>query len=343
MTPEQERFRKTAEKQILRAMLSKKLKFSLAKEAVCTGVTSAGAAYVYISGIPPALQIPTYVLTGLAALMLAETYSSIKHIRSISEKNKRLISALNNEEAPALEIMISLESELLVKQMSKEYSPEEKQAYKEISRSWNERPLEEQVEALAEEANSLIGYDISVPKIERSADFKPNQTGRYDYGQKIIIMPINRKAPVITLAHEYAHHIQGVKSCSKDWNLHHFLTEGFADAIALASVENYALKTGDKNMESDARCTRLHKLCFYRNIFRSPEMMKSGDRAMLADYYAGTAAFLVAEQKHGRGIYREILDSKNPHGLLVEMVCERSEVNLGTKQSEVTMVCGRQA
>jgi hypothetical protein len=149
--------------------------------------------------------------------------------------------------------------------------------------------------------------------------------------------------------------MQAVKSCSRDWFVHEFLSDGFANAIAMYAVSSYALKTGDKNMESGVICDKLHTLSFYRNIFRSPKAMQPEEKKVLANYYAGTAAFLVAEQKHGREIYRQMLDSKNPHELLVEMVCERSEVlrakqsgasnvsekvNLGTKQGRVTMVCG---
>ncbi|MFA5888519.1 MAG: hypothetical protein WC852_07460, partial [Candidatus Nanoarchaeia archaeon] len=264
--------------------------------------------------------------------------SSIAGISSISGKNKQLISALNNEESSTLENMISLESELLVEQMSKEYSPEEKQAYKEISRLWNEKPLEKQVEALAGEVNSLIGYEISVPKIERSAKLKANVLGWYDLRNRIMIMPTSHNPSAITSAHEYAHHTQAVKSCSRDWFVHEFLSEGFANAIAMDAVSSYALKTGDKNMESGVICDRLHILSFYRNIFRSPKIMQSEEKKVLANYYAGTAAFLVAEKKHGRGIYRQMLDSKNPHGLLIEMVCD-----LGTKQDGLTMVAERKA
>ncbi|MFH1066066.1 MAG: hypothetical protein V1734_06170 [Nanoarchaeota archaeon] len=313
MSFDETNYHEQAEKQILKAMQPKRLKYALITEAVIAGAPGFEAGYFSGSAF--------YLCAGAAALAVAGGCLTFSSMRTASKNNRKLISAMNNEERQTLETMLNLEarrSHLLHRQLSEEYGSNQDWALQDGSKAWNEKPLEDQLEAVAAKVNSLLGYDIPVPQIAKCAK-KGNE---YRYLSKNIITPEDHPSPV-TLAHEYAHHISHVKSCSKEWDLHDFLSEGFAEVVALAAVNDYALKTDDRIMQREVTRSKINCLSDYKAIFNSRHIMRMEGANDLADYCVGTTAFLVAERKHGKGIYRQMLDSKNPHGLLVTMVCGR--------------------
>lgn len=304
MTSDSE-IRADIEKEILKGMQPKGLKYFAIEHAIAAGVNGTWA-YMMDGGW-------TYLFAGMAAVSLAGVYNAIAGVKTASRNAKRIISALNNQERRLLDLMID-----------EEFAKIESLESKEAKSRWDEMPLEDQLKAVAEEANLLFGYEgIRLPKIERStktgdayADYSPYM--------KLIRVRESEKAGARTIAHEYVHHLEKIKNKSLQWRWSSFMGEGLAVAGGMAAAESYALKIEDRDMGMELHSDRISRISDYKQLFQNGFLLQTEGRRHMIYYTVAPTAFLVAERKHGKGIYKQVLESKKPLDLLTDMVCGRT-------------------
>lgn len=182
--------------------------------------------------------------------------------------------------------------------------------------------LEYHRKAMEQEINALLNVDAKMPAVE--IKFPKNslsliRSGVYDTEKKqITINTLNSSFKSIeTLAHEYCHYIQNIKEygwLSDSPIYDSTLCEGFAEAAAIASIGNYAEKSGNLMIKCDALKSAQKHMQRCRN-YCLDNMPLSG-----IHYDVGATAFILAEAKHGKGVYEKVLKSKDPAGTLIEML-----------------------
>ncbi|HII16170.1 MAG TPA: hypothetical protein HA362_07735 [Nanoarchaeota archaeon] len=299
------------EKEILKEMQPKGLKYMAIEYALATVLNGTWACSLGGGW--------TYLFAGMAALSLPGIYNAIAGVKAASRNAKRIVSALNNEERGTLGMLLHEErvkyDGLLDKEPKRGIlwdSNTEKSA-------WYEKPLEEQLTDIAEEANLLFGYEgIILPKIERSTE-TGTDAANYNPSIKLIRVSESKKASACTIAHEYVHHIGNIKKRILQWSP--FLGEGLAEAAGASAAESYGLRAGDWVIETESHLARISCLRDYIEGFDCRHLLEiEGSRDMVF-YTVAPTAFLVAERKHGKGIYKQVLESKKPMELLADMVC----------------------
>lgn len=139
---------------------------------------------------------------------------------------------------------------------------------------------------------------------------------------------IKEEMIAMTVAHEYTHHVESGSITSLFGSLD-VLTEGVAEAIAVAATKKYAHRKNDKLSLDYAKKSitlRLAGAIDLIDIFErgfggpcSQETFKKNFQHKYS-YAIGCAAFLVAEMRNGQGIYKDILRTEDSLGLLVDML-----------------------
>ena len=172
--------------------------------------------------------------------------------------------------------------------------------------------------------NALLNVNAKMPVVEikipaNPLNFVVGRPGVYDTEKKqITLNTLNSSFRSIeTLAHEYCHFIQDIKEYdwfSNDPLYDSTLCEGFAEAAAIAAIGDYADKSGNLMMKCDALKSAQEHMQRCRN-YCLDNMPLSG-----VHYDVGATAFILAEAKHGKGIYEKVLKSKDPAGALVDLL-----------------------
>ncbi|MDI6737719.1 MAG: hypothetical protein QME12_04355 [Nanoarchaeota archaeon] len=177
--------------------------------------------------------------------------------------------------------------------------------------------------AMEMEVNSLLNISARMPAVKAGIPANPffllAGAGMYDTRKKqISIHSINSAyAAIEALAHEICHYVQNLKEYNwvSDSPIYDSaLCEGFADAIAIASIGNYAEKSGNLMLKCNAlKSAQKHmEACRDYCADRMPSIK--------TDNHVGATAFLLAEARHGKGVYEKVLKSCDPAGTLVRLL-----------------------
>ncbi len=129
---------------------------------------------------------------------------------------------------------------------------------------------------------------------------------------------MNEYALYPTVAHELAHFFQDCRNpdANMDWNNFKFLKEGFARGVELIIAKSEAKTRGKSALVN----TTLERL--YEDIteFASNGYKEDAEKQLHYEGHWGSCAFIIAEAKHGRGIYREMMHSPQPYEMLIDML-----------------------
>jgi len=174
------------------------------------------------------------------------------------------------------------------------------------------------LDEMAEIVKGILGIETDRPPVFENKHLIFRHPGVYNVNRKeITLYNINPYFVPEIVAHEYIHHTQYAFKYSMKWKNNNILPEGMAYPLGNAAAMEYAsesgnliaVKTGSSSLSNGLMQTiklikegeRHRKTCMERNV----------------EFYPGIAAFLVAEAKHGKKIYREIIKSPQPAEYLI--------------------------
>jgi len=191
--------------------------------------------------------------------------------------------------------------------------------YKEAQNMINEENLQTIIaEEIIEIVQGMIGVTAEKPGIIQ--DKSLHRGAKYIVLKQEICIGTNFKFGELpeAIAHEYAHHIELSSRAQMQWMRYIALMEGFAYMAGINAAKEYSHR-------KKTQAPRWFALRHAADILHTAESfleMKNAmcaykpDRNRFINY--GITAFLVAEAKHGKSIYREIIRSAEPAEYLIK-------------------------
>lgn len=191
------------------------------------------------------------------------------------------------------------------------------------SRKINKRNLRAILVETAGMVNEIVQSGIGLPEIMYNPDIA---SSKYMHRQiKILIASQDMAEHEIrsAVAHEYCHHLQAVRSyfissawAGSEWFKTRAMTETLPRGLELAVARQCAEQM--PICASGAMVNVRRDITIFLKQARTP--LKEGIEDSLRHKHAyGAAAIFIAEERHGMGIYKELMHSHRPYGLLVEM------------------------
>lgn len=169
--------------------------------------------------------------------------------------------------------------------------------------------------------DNILGTSAELPGIIPDLDITFS-----DYTRSLIRISNGdsfEKEAVSSIAHEYSHHLQCLSPLLV-WKHCGALTEGFARGIELMIGRKYADKTKDLRYKRGALENVIGNMNYFLGTGRfpvNPENAKRREDSL--KYVYGSTAFMIAQEIHGEGIYRELINHYDPHGRLCEILGEK--------------------
>lgn len=120
------------------------------------------------------------------------------------------------------------------------------------------------------------------------------------------------------VSHEYVHHIQYSLRNHRKWTRDYILKEGMAYSLGRAASFEYASNTGNMACYAESSTWASFYLSTAIGLLDEDEQKRKTCRERDVEFYPGIAAFLVAEARHGKRIYREIISSPQPAEYLIK-------------------------
>ena len=140
------------------------------------------------------------------------------------------------------------------------------------------------------------------------------------YERKIMIASAEGYGLPNLVAHEYVHHLQLSTENPGVWYLNPVSREGLAECSAAIATRRYGLKSRDYAAVNyvPAKLAVDVATC----LGQLGNGLHGSIRRMLIDkeQELGTTALLIAEKRHGTGIYRDMIRAEKPGEMLVEML-----------------------
>ncbi|MFH1065745.1 MAG: hypothetical protein V1734_04545 [Nanoarchaeota archaeon] len=156
--------------------------------------------------------------------------------------------------------------------------------------------------------------------------FKPSYLKHSDCGRYTQLIPVigihsenmNEISLYPTIAHELAHFFQdcGLLDGNGDWKDLKFLKEGFARGVERIIAQNEATRKRKLSFVS----TTLARIDDDITEFASNGYKKDAEKQLHHEGHWGSCAFVIAETRHGQGIYKDMINSPQPYELLVDML-----------------------
>ncbi|MFA5887274.1 MAG: hypothetical protein WC852_01010 [Candidatus Nanoarchaeia archaeon] len=187
------------------------------------------------------------------------------------------------------------------------------------------------LEEVNKELSEMLGMD-SCLRFKENLCIIQNDSERRSYFHPLVYREDYELCPVIgicaedmneyalypTVAHELVHFFQDCRNhdANLDWNNFKFLKEGFARGVERIIAQNEARR----KRKSVFVNTTLERL--YEDIteFASNGYKKDAEKQLHYEGHWGSCAFVIAEARHGKGIYKEMMQSDKPYEMLVEML-----------------------
>ncbi|MDD4878424.1 MAG: hypothetical protein PHO02_05315 [Candidatus Nanoarchaeia archaeon] len=172
---------------------------------------------------------------------------------------------------------------------------------------------------MSEIVKGMLGIETDRPPVFENRHLVFRHPGKYDADKKeITLHNINPYFVPEVVAHEYIHHAQYAFKYSMSWKYNKVLLEGMAYPLGNASAREYAFESGN------LIALRTGSSYLSEGLMQTIKLIKEGERHRKTcmernvEHYPGIAAFLVAEAKHGKKIYREIIKSPQPAEYLIK-------------------------
>lgn len=158
--------------------------------------------------------------------------------------------------------------------------------------------------------DGMLGIECEKPLIQ----FIYNSPASwYFMNKKLALIGINRLLPN-NCAHEYAHHVTSYSKAQAKWIKSRLMEEGFAHGIGRNASTIYASNHDMPLLAHMAFDDYTLRIARAESTLKNQPMFP--DKQDITVY--GIAAFLVAEAKHGKSIYREIIKSHEPAEYLLK-------------------------
>lgn len=167
--------------------------------------------------------------------------------------------------------------------------------------------------AAREHMEGFLGCSAS----EAGIRFKPDISSSYSPEKaEICIVGIpfssDRNRILFDIYHEYSHHLEFCTQIPEVWMRQVIIAEGFADCAGMSGAAY-----GAANIENRIRHMVHRRLEDFREFY-AESRFESYTSFRSISYIIGTASFLIAEAKHGKKIYREIIKSPEPAEYLLK-------------------------
>ncbi len=189
--------------------------------------------------------------------------------------------------------------------------------------------LQSFLERANKELSEMLGMDPSLCRreklciiqsdLERRSYFKPFAYMKYEELLPVIGIysgDMNNIALYPTVAHELAHFFQECRNpdANREWNNLKFLKEGFARGVERI----VAKKEVSRQRKWSSIYPTLARLYDDITEFASSGYKEDAEKQLHYEGHWGSCAFVIAEARHGTGIYREMMQSEKPYEMLVE-------------------------
>lgn len=172
---------------------------------------------------------------------------------------------------------------------------------------------------MAEITEGMLGVKAEKPLIVHNPKGNVFQAGSYLPASNAIIINGNLRYVLPDIvAHEYLHHIQYSLKNQMKWAMDYILKEGMAYGFGISASFEYASRTGNKICHAESSMWASFYLASAISLLDEDKQKRKTCRERDVEHYPGIAAFLTAEAKHGKSIYREIIRSANPAEYLIK-------------------------
>ena len=165
----------------------------------------------------------------------------------------------------------------------------------------NKQLLASKLQLSAEKVNNLLECKVSMPELRRE------NPALFAYTPSLNVISYPRRYSIYEveqeLMHEYCHAMQFSAPYPFSWLKNKLLGEGFAEAVS----RHLMVKSSPFQREA-ARIMLKHSV---NNLLREDDL-----DIYLYDF--GFAAFFLVQQKHGAGIYKEIIRTEKPFEYLLD-------------------------
>lgn len=172
---------------------------------------------------------------------------------------------------------------------------------------------------MAEIVKGMLGIETDRPPVFENKHLIFRHPAVYNVNRKeITLHNINPYFVPEVVAHEYIHHTEHAFRYQMKWAKSIILTEGMAYPLGNAAAREYASASGN------LVAVRTGSMYISDGLMQTIKLIKEGERHRKTcmernvEFYPGIVAFLVAEAKHGKKIYREIIKSPEPAEYLLK-------------------------
>ena len=212
-------------------------------------------------------------------------------------------------------------------------SNENREYIEEIANYFNSKKHEKQIidnkpflrhsscwlDEMAEIVKGMLGIETDRPPVFENKHLIFRHPAKYNANRKEITLynVIPYFVPEV-VSHEYIHHIQYALRYSMQWKTNTVLMEGMAYPLGNAAAREYASESGNLIAIKTGSSYLSEGLMQTIKLTREGEKHRKTCMERDVEFYPGIAAFLVAEAKHGKKIYREIISSPQPAEYLLK-------------------------
>ncbi|MDI6737263.1 MAG: hypothetical protein QME12_01980 [Nanoarchaeota archaeon] len=190
---------------------------------------------------------------------------------------------------------------------------------KEAVRLIRDSALVQMLGIIKEDMDGFLGCSTGEVKISCECDlnssYSPEKAEIRIAGISLPADPGKNRIPC-DISHEYCHHMQFSTNLPTLWIKQAVISEGFANCAGRAGAELYGQIKKNTKIKSRIRYTLYRQLEDFRELYVDHNFEGYTSLADIC-YTIGTTAFLVAEARRGKSIYREIIRSANPAEYLI--------------------------
>lgn len=177
------------------------------------------------------------------------------------------------------------------------------------------------LDEMAEIVKGMLGIETDRPAVFENRHLVFRHPAVYNANRKEIrLYNIGSYFVPEVVAHEYIHHAQHAFKYQMKWARNQILTEGMAYPLGNASAREYASESGN------LIAARTGSIYLSEGLNQTMKLIKEDEKHRKiccerdVEHYPGIAAFLVAEARHGKKIFREIIKSPEPAEYLLKKI-----------------------
>ena len=212
-------------------------------------------------------------------------------------------------------------------------SNENKECIEDIAHYFNSKKREKQIidnkpflrrgscwlDEMAEIVKGILGIEIDSTPVFENKHLIFRHPAKYNANRKeITLYNVNPYLFPEVVSHEYIHHIQYALRYSMQWKTNNVLLEGMAHPLGNAAAREYASESGNLIAVKTGSSSLSNGLMQTIRLIKEGERHRQTCMEREVEHYPGIAAFLIAEAKQGKKIYREIISSPQPIEYLIK-------------------------